>query len=170
MEHTSPYGPLVETRLRVLSWNLWGQFGPWRARQPAIAETIRALDPDIACLQEVWASDEASQAVELAGIHGVHHAYAFRDDGPVHWGNAILSRWPIARSEWRPLPTADEPDELRTVLFAEIEGPRGPIQVFCTHLNWRFDQSRRGWSRCERLPLSSRSAAPGPFHRSSPGT
>jgi endonuclease/exonuclease/phosphatase family metal-dependent hydrolase len=141
IEHTSPYGPLVETRLRVLSWNLWGQFGPWRARQPAIAQTIRSLDPDIACLQEVWASDQTNQAAELAQIHGLHHTYAYRDDGPVHWGNAILSRWPIARSEWRPLPTAGEPDELRTVLFAEIDGPRGPIQVFCTHLNWRFDHS-----------------------------
>ncbi len=30
--------------------------------------------------------------------------------------------------------------------------------------------ARRGWSRCERSPLSSRSAGPGPSHRSSPGT
>jgi endonuclease/exonuclease/phosphatase family metal-dependent hydrolase len=140
-DHTSPFGELVESRVRVLSWNLWGQFGPWQARQPAIAATVRALDPDIACLQEVWASEESSQAEELAAMNGLSHVYAARDDGPVHWGNAILSRWPIVRSEWRPLPVAGEPDELRTVLFAEVDGPRGPIQVFCTHLNWRFDHS-----------------------------
>jgi endonuclease/exonuclease/phosphatase family metal-dependent hydrolase len=26
-------------------------------------------------------------------------------------------------------------------LFTEIEGPRGPFQVFCTHLSWRADWS-----------------------------
>ena len=27
------------------------------------------------------------------------------------------------------------------MLRADVDGPRGPIQVFCTHLNWRLDQS-----------------------------
>ena len=67
--------------------------------------------------------------------------YACDDDGPVHSGNAIVSRWPILRTAWKPLPAAGEPDERRTVVFAEIDGPRGPIQLFCTHLNWRFDHS-----------------------------
>jgi endonuclease/exonuclease/phosphatase family metal-dependent hydrolase len=27
------------------------------------------------------------------------------------------------------------------VLRADVDGPRGPLQVFSTHLNWRFDHS-----------------------------
>jgi len=139
--HVSPYGPLVETRLRVLSWNLWGRFGPWEARRPAILSTISALDPDIACLQEVWSAPEENMAELVAERLGFHQVFSCNDDGPVHSGNAIVSRWPILRTDWRPLPDDGEPDERRTVLFAEIDGPRGPIQVFCTHLNWRFDHS-----------------------------
>ena len=30
----------------------------------------------------------------------------------------------------------------RCVLFAELDGPNGRIQVFSTHLNWRFDHSQ----------------------------
>ena len=139
--YDSPYGDLVETRLRVLSWNLWGRFGPWAKRQPAIVATVAALEPDIACLQEVWSADGASMAALVAERLGFVHVSSYDDDGPIHSGNAIVSRWPIVRTDWRPLPAGDEPDERRTVLFAEIDGPRGLIQAFCTHLNWRFDHS-----------------------------
>ena len=26
-------------------------------------------------------------------------------------------------------------------MFAEVDGPRGPIQVFCAHLSWSADHS-----------------------------
>ena len=142
-ETTGAYGQLVETRLRVLTWNLWWRFGPWEARQPAIEATIRALDPDVVALQEVWDDGETNQAAHLAAaLGGYHHVYAawLERDG-VRFGNAVLSRWPITTSEWRPLPAPPEAEELRTVLRADVDGPRGPIQVFCTHLNWRFDHS-----------------------------
>ena len=137
----SAYGPLVESRVRVVSWNLWGRFGPWEARQPAILATIAGLDPDIACLQEAWSTPDDSMAELVADRLGFHHVHSCNDDGPVHSGNAIVSRWPILRTTWRPLPAGDEDDERRTVLFAEVDGPRGAVQVFCTHLNWRFDHS-----------------------------
>jgi endonuclease/exonuclease/phosphatase family metal-dependent hydrolase len=142
-EHQSVFGDLIQTRVRVLTWNLWHRFGPWKERQPAIAATLEHLDPDIACCQEVWVAGGERQAETLAGRLGFHHVFASQwdDDAPEQFGNAILSRWPILRTEWRPLPAPDDANELRTVVFAEIDGPRGPIQVFCTHLNWRFDQS-----------------------------
>jgi endonuclease/exonuclease/phosphatase family metal-dependent hydrolase len=135
----SPWGDLIETRLRVMTWNVWWRFGPFEERQAAIAATLARVDADIVCLQEVW--DE--QATDLAGGLGFAHVYAsrFEREEGVRFGNAVLARWPIVRSEWRPLPAPDDRDELRTVLFAEIDGPRGPVQVFCTHLNWRFDHS-----------------------------
>jgi endonuclease/exonuclease/phosphatase family metal-dependent hydrolase len=137
-----PYGPLLEGRVRVVSWNLWWRFGPWEARQPAIEATLGSLQPDVACLQEVWQDGDRSLAAELAERLGYHHVYASRlDIGGVAFGNAVLSRWPIASSDVLPLPAPDDLEELRTCLRADIEGPRGPLQVFCTPLNWSFDQS-----------------------------
>lgn len=136
------YGDLVDTRLRVATWNVWWRFGPWEARQPAIAATLAALDADVVCLQEVWDDGERNQAAELAEHLGLHHAYTARlDMDEVRFGNAVLSRWPITASEHRELPAPPELDEHRRVLRATIDGPRGELQVFCTHLNWRFDQS-----------------------------
>jgi len=138
-----PYGRLIETRLRVMTWNVWWRFGPWEARAPAIESVVRDVDPDVLCLQEVWGlPDGTSFASELAAALGYDHVYAQRLDWDgVRFGNAVLSRWPIARSEWRPLPAPDDQEEHRTVLLAEVDGPRGPFQVFCTHLNWRLDHS-----------------------------
>jgi endonuclease/exonuclease/phosphatase family metal-dependent hydrolase len=135
----------VETRLRVLSWNVWWRFGPWEERQPAILETIRRVDPDIVCLQEVWETrDGESQPRALADALGFQYVAAAGlglDVAPESMGNAILSRWPIAGARAAQLPAPQGLDELRTVLRADVDGPRGPLQVFCTHLNWRLDQS-----------------------------
>jgi endonuclease/exonuclease/phosphatase family metal-dependent hydrolase len=138
-----PYGPLIDTTVRIVSWNLWWRFGPWEERAPAIETTLRRLDPEIVCLQEVWGvDDETSFASVLGDSLGYHHVYAQRlEHEGVRFGNAILSRWPIERTEWWPLPAREDAEEHRTLLFAEIEGRRGPLQVFCTHLNWKFQHS-----------------------------
>lgn len=137
--------PRIETRVRVMSWNLWWRFGPWEARQPAILETLRAVDADIHCFQEVWETrDGVSQIngfAEELGMHAYGAAGLDLELAPESLGNAILSRWPISGTESRPLPAPWDLNELRVVLRADIDGPRGPIEVFCTHLNWRMDQS-----------------------------
>jgi endonuclease/exonuclease/phosphatase family metal-dependent hydrolase len=137
--------PRVETTMRVMTWNLWWRFGPWEARQPAILETIRRVDPDVVCLQEVWESrDGQSQPRDLAGALGFQYVAAAGlglDIAEESFGNAILSRWPIVGGKARGLPAPEGLDEMRSVLRADIDGPNGPVQVFCTHLNWRLDQS-----------------------------
>jgi endonuclease/exonuclease/phosphatase family metal-dependent hydrolase len=142
------YGHLLETRVRIATWNLWGRYGPWEARLPAITEWLRRIDADIVGLQEVWEDDQRSQASELAAALGytapVYEANLERDGA--RSGNAVLSRWPIGRHEVRRLPreaagAADDEGEERLVVLAEVEGPRGPIQVFCAHLSWRGDHS-----------------------------
>jgi endonuclease/exonuclease/phosphatase family metal-dependent hydrolase len=139
---TGSYGELVTTSLRVVTWNLWWRFGPWEERYPAIESTLRALEPDVVALQEVWDDGQRNQAAVLGEALGMHHTYAAnRDMDGVQFGNAVLSRWPIVGSEWRPLPAPAELDEGRNVLRADIDGPRGPLQLFSTHLNWRYDHS-----------------------------
>jgi endonuclease/exonuclease/phosphatase family metal-dependent hydrolase len=143
IDDLAPYGELIETRLRVLTWNLWWRHGPWEARRPLITAEIERLAPDVVALQEVWGErDGTTFAAELADGLGYHHvdaALLVRDG--ITFGNAVLSRWPIIRHDHRQLPAPPDREELRTVLFAETNGPRGPVQVFSTHLNWRFDHS-----------------------------
>jgi endonuclease/exonuclease/phosphatase family metal-dependent hydrolase len=148
LEYDAGYGRLLETRVRIATWNVWGRYGPWEARLPVIAETLRRVDADIVALQEVWEDDRRSQAAELATALGyaqpVYAANLERDGA--RSGNAVLSRWPIARHEVRTLPrsaggVADEEGEERLVVLAEVDGPRGPLQVFCAHLSWRADHS-----------------------------
>lgn len=136
------FGPLLDSRIRVLSWNLWWQFGPWEERRPSIAATVARLDADVLCLQEVWDDGTTNFAAELADGLGFHHVYGSRIDlDGVKFGNAVLSRWPITDHEVLPLPAPSDADELRTCVRADIDGPRGALQVYSTHLNWRFDQS-----------------------------
>src|SRR5262245_6204262 len=108
----------------------------------AISATLEASRPDLVALQEAWEHGSRSQAALLGARHGMHHVYQGRPtSGGVSIGNAILSRWPIADSGYAMLPAPPELEELRNVLRARVAGPRGPLDVFCTHLNWRFDQS-----------------------------
>ncbi len=139
-DDTGPFGPLLTTRLRVLTWNVWGRHGAWEARFEAIAATLAALEPDVVTLQEVWDDGVRNQARELGERLGFHSAFApgLELDGAAV-GNAVLARWPIVASLTALLPCGDELDERRTVLRADVAGPRGLLHVFATHLNWRFD-------------------------------
>src|SRR5215211_2697244 len=136
----------ADGRLRVATWNLWWHFGPWEARQPAIVDTMLAVEADVWCVQEVFgARDRTDQAADLAdALGGYHHAHASRFDLAVFHesiGNAVLSRWPVIGSDVRPLPVPDGLDELRLVMRVDIAAPARPIEMFVTHLNWRLDQS-----------------------------
>ncbi len=134
-------GPL-ETRLTVLTWNLWWQFGPWQARAVAIEATLAAANADVVALQEVWGDKAENYATILADKLGFHHFHAdCMTMNGVGFGNAILSRWPILETKVITLSGTAETGETRNALYAQIDGPRGPIDFFCAHLNWRYEQS-----------------------------
>jgi endonuclease/exonuclease/phosphatase family metal-dependent hydrolase len=141
----TPFGLSSSGRLRVLTWNLWWQFGPWEARLPAIIETIRRLDPDVCCLQEVWIDLERddSSARRIAEALGFEHRGAHRLEMAerVAFGNAVVSRWPITGHAVLELPSTANTEEYRTCVRVDVDSPFGPLQAFSTHLNWRFDES-----------------------------
>jgi endonuclease/exonuclease/phosphatase family metal-dependent hydrolase len=138
--HEGTLGPLVDTTVRVATWNLWWRFGPWEDRAESILATLRAADPDVIALQEVWAEGERNQAAELAdALGGYHHAFAAKYEFEGVWfGNAVLSRWPIADQGHEYLPTPADEDEGRLVVRADIDGPRGALSVYSTHLHYRL--------------------------------
>lgn len=126
--------------MRVVTWNLWWQFGPWQERQPAIAAELLRIDPDVALLQEVWSEDEVDQAGELAAQLGFHVARTTdREGNPQRFGNAILSRWPILSSTMIRLGDADGEPSHRSALAATIDTPGGPQPFVVTHLAWQYE-------------------------------
>lgn len=146
---THPYGDLLDTRLRLVTWNVWGRYGDWRRRHEAIARTLDNLEPDVVVLQETWRDGNESQAALLAARLGGTAAFAADglEDG-VERGVAVVSRWTI---EWTktvelPLPPNEEPRNV--VLAAEIAGPRGAVRIFGTHLAPYF---HRGEVRREQV-------------------
>jgi endonuclease/exonuclease/phosphatase family metal-dependent hydrolase len=128
--------------LRVATLNIWNRFGPWDERLVAIRAGLAALAPDIVGLQEVLRLDTGEgdgldQARAIADGLGYEVAYG-RAKGE-RWGNAVLSRWPVARTQVFDLPRGGT-SEKRTLLFAEIRSPFGLVPFFVTHLNWKFDE------------------------------
>ena len=124
---------------RAATLNIWSRFGPWEERLHAIRAGLRQLAPDVVGLQEVLRFPEMDQAALVS--EGMGYASAWGKSSENHGfptGNAILSRWPITRSEIIPLPNGGS-DEERSAVFAELSSPFGKIPVFCTHLNWKLN-------------------------------
>ncbi len=147
---TTPYGALVESRARLVTWNLWWRLGDWKRRAAAIAQTLEELHPDLVCLQEVWQEGGHNQAAELAKGLGMSHAFAVdRTEGAVDQGVAFLSRWPLTEVTQRALPVPSVVREPNIALRATVQGPRGPLLLVTTHLipfphrsEWRERQVR----------------------------
>jgi endonuclease/exonuclease/phosphatase family metal-dependent hydrolase len=140
--------------LRVMSWNLWWRFGDWELRQHAIVETIRAADPDVLCLQEVWAhtAGDAGLAAILAdefGYHAVGTTPIGRSD--IGFTNAVLSRWPSDVLHEAALPRADGSPGHRRIVAATVATPWGSWPFASTHLDHRFDDSAGRQAQCRRL-------------------
>ena len=130
--------------MRVATWNLWWRFGDWRRRERAIATVLEREDPDVVCLQEVWATRTVNQAESLAARRGLHVAWAPSPrpdmwqrrlgDTSVTIGNAVLSRWPLLEQGQVHLTAGGAPDEGRTLLHVRVAAPDGPLPVLTTQL------------------------------------
>jgi endonuclease/exonuclease/phosphatase family metal-dependent hydrolase len=141
--------------MRVLTWNLLWRFGEdWRARGQGIAATLEAVRPDLAGLQEVWATAETDQAAQLADRLGMHAAFgvpslpppprppASPDQAGVEVGVAVLSRWPVLEVHRHRLPSRRRPEIV--ALEAVADHPQGPLRLLTTCIDWeREDAAQR---------------------------
>ncbi len=127
--------------MKVATLNIWNRCGPWEDRRVAIRTQLQELSPDVIGLQEVLRGSEGNgfdQAHAIARGLGYEVAWGLASDhrGSA-LGNAVLSRWPIARTSVVPLPRGGT-DEERSLLLAELDTPFGKVAFFVTHLNWKF--------------------------------
>jgi endonuclease/exonuclease/phosphatase family metal-dependent hydrolase len=134
------YGQLIETTVRIITWNVWGLHGPWRQREAAIAATLHDAHPDLVVLTESWSKGRDSQCARLAGPLSLpHHAFsgvAAQEDQAALSGVAVMSRWPIQRQSSLTFGSA-------RAQFTELAGPRGLIQVYGLVMDaWWLDQSQ----------------------------
>ncbi len=99
------------------------------------------------------------QARHIAERLGYHYTYGpnFVYDGGA-FGNAVLSRYPIVSSTNHPLPNIHF-NEPRGLLEAQIDTGGGVLNVFVTHLDVEYADSRLAQARAV-VEISSRVAGP----------
>lgn len=143
-------------RIKVLCYNIHhGRGSDDKVDIDRLAKVIQSVDPDLVSLQEVDSGvmrsggiNEPQQLGELCKLTPVFGANIKYDGGD--YGNAILSRWPVARHTNHKLQSY-YPNEQRGVLEVEVILPdgRGPLLFLATHFDYRANSS-------ERLPSAER--------------
>jgi endonuclease/exonuclease/phosphatase family metal-dependent hydrolase len=141
-------------RLRVMTWNLqWRERDDWRERHGAILATLEAVRPDVAGLQEVWATAGTSSADLLAGRLGLHVAFGAPslppppepaerpDQAGVEVGVAVLSRWPILDVREYRLPSRHRPQVVALQVVADHPG--GPLPVVVSCIDWELEYAEQ---------------------------
>jgi endonuclease/exonuclease/phosphatase family metal-dependent hydrolase len=129
----APYGPLVESTGRIVTWNVWGRYGDWSERLDGLVEVLAESAPDIVCLEESWSTAGETQAEIIGEALGLPHCVSRGDWEQDGWtsGMAICSRWPVLSHEVRGLAAPKG-----AALHARIEGPRGELEVFVVMLDY----------------------------------
>jgi endonuclease/exonuclease/phosphatase family metal-dependent hydrolase len=150
-----PYGPVVDTRLRVVTWNVWGRYGDIDQRQAGIEDALASVEPDIVCLVESWARGDDRQVDRVGDRLGFEHRHFVGGWQQDDWtsGIGVVSRWPIVADERRPLPGGAGAGENvpGDAVFAAVDGPRGHVQLFVVVLDYPLDASRRRQQQVRQL-------------------
>ena len=137
--------------LRVLCYNIHHCEGvDGKLDLNRIARVIQSVRPDIVALQEVDAnsrrSDSVNQPTRLADLVGMHVVFGanIQLNGGGHYGNAVLSKFPIQSYENHSLPNTNG-GEQRGVLACKIQIPgiSRPLVFLATHFDHRKDDAQR---------------------------
>lgn len=137
-------------RLRVLSYNIHHAEGVDRKLDvERIAAVIQSVKPDLVALQEVDRkvnrTNGVDQPAELARLTEMRVAFGANIElQGGHYGNAVLSRFPIARQQNHLLPNVDN-GEQRGVLAVEVKlpAPGESLLLLATHFDHRRDEKER---------------------------
>lgn len=140
-------GPLDAARagagdtLTVVTLNIWNDQAEWPRRLPKIVAGLRALHPDVICLQEVLQNPALpNQARTLADSLGCQAHFTSVDDEtrPKRYGNAILTRHRVRHAGGRALAPADD---YRTVAHVRLDWKGRRLDVYDTHLHHTLEGS-----------------------------
>jgi endonuclease/exonuclease/phosphatase family metal-dependent hydrolase len=131
--------------VRVVTLNIWQEQGPWEHRLRLTAERLRALEPDVVCLQEVRevAGRIPNQARTLASSLGFESVTCevAQEWGGGDEGLAIISRLPMVQRDACELPFTSGRSR-RVCLGAELglagDSSDCSFWIFTTHLAWRM--------------------------------
>ncbi len=121
--------------LTVVSLNLWHDQRDWPKRLARIVRELRALRPDVVCLQEVLQNPQLpNQAQTLADSLGCVLQFASVDgpERPKRYGNAVLTPHRILASGERNL---DPADDYRCVAYVRFAWRGRAIDAYSTHLH-----------------------------------
>jgi len=171
-----PPRPLVFVTLNLLhggvTSGLTGRDDDLERRLALVVDELRALDPDVVALQEASTGrGRGNVAQRLAHALGYDWTFAPALFNLTGWGPAdrfvaalmnfsegpaVLSRFPIARSETRALPRCNGFLDPRVALRADVATPWGEMPVFSTHLSWGACET----PELARIVAASRTALP----------
>ena len=139
----APYGPLIESTVRVATWNVWGRYGrDWEKRQAGIEGALARTDPDLVCLVESWGHDDTTQPARIARRLGLGHHYFAGGWEVEDWvsGAGFVSRWPMSEAVLRPL-RAEDGSGSGSAVHVVVDGERGPIQLVLAMLDYPLGAS-----------------------------
>jgi endonuclease/exonuclease/phosphatase family metal-dependent hydrolase len=139
----APYGALVSSTIRVVTWNVWGRYGAdCEARQAALEQTLERTAPDLVCLVEAWRQGDSTQPGRVAARLGLAHHRFVGDWEQEDWvsGIGFVSRWPMTDPRRRPL-RAEDGSGFGEAVHVAVAGDRGPIQLFAVMLDHPLDAS-----------------------------
>jgi endonuclease/exonuclease/phosphatase family metal-dependent hydrolase len=129
--------------LRIMTYNAHSCVGmDGQLSHLRIAEVIAAYDPDVVALQELDLArprsggiDQAARIAERLEMHfHFHPALRIAEE---HYGDALLSKWPLRLIKAGPLPMPPRrllPMESRGAIWVAIPFGEGELQIVTTHL------------------------------------
>lgn len=144
-----------DTRLRVLTCNIYNLEADWERRRPVLLDELRRHSPDLVALQETVLTATYDQATDVLGDYD--HMVISRARLPGSWGAAIASRWPIRHVHELDQPVSPRAEPWCTTMIAEIDAPAplGPLLFVnhfqSAHVSQEFERERQALRAARRI-------------------
>lgn len=127
--------------MKISTLNIWGTFGPYRARWKYLLAELELLQADLLFLQEVSHQECLDQMMEATRLP--HSAISLEA------GLAILSRTPLrAKTAHMYKAVSSLENYKRGALVCILEHERQNLTVATTHLSWKAED---GQARCQQV-------------------